>query len=197
MAELTGKTVAVLVEDLYQDLEVWYPILRLREAGARVVTVGTGRSKMYKSKSGYEVIEDLPVAKVKVEQFDAVVVPGGYAPDILRRYPAMVDFVRTVNARGRVIASICHGAWLLCSADVLRGKTATCFFAIKDDVVNAGARYVDQEVVRDGNLITSRKPEDLPAFLAMLIQALAEQRDEEAATRTVSRGRGRRLSRIN
>ena len=195
MAELTGKTVAVLVEDLYQDLEVWYPILRLREAGARVVTVGTGRSKSYKSKTGCEVLEDMPVAKVKVEQFDAVIIPGGYAPDILRRYPAMVEFVRQVNARGRLIASICHGAWLLCSADVLRGKTATCFFAIKDDVVNAGARYVDEEVVRDGHLITSRKPEDLPAFLSTLIQALREQR-EEPVTQTASRSRGRRLSRV-
>ncbi len=195
MSQLTGKTVAVLVEDLYQDLEVWYPLLRLREAGARVVTVGTGRARSYKSKTGYEVLEDMPVTKVKVEQFDAIVVPGGYAPDILRRYPDMVDFVRQVNARGRLIASICHGAWLLCSADVLRGKTATCFFAIKDDVVNAGARYVDEEVVRDRNLITSRKPEDLPAFMATLIQALVEQRDEGDPTQTESHSRHRRVSR--
>jgi protease I len=102
------------------------------------------------------------------------VIPGGYAPDILRRYPAVVQFVREMHEQGRLIAAICHAGWVLCSAGVLRGKTATCFFAIKDDLINAGAKYVDRDVVRDGNLITSRKPEDLPAFLRTLIAALKD-----------------------
>jgi protease I len=169
---ISGKRVAILVEDLYQELEVWYPLLRLREAEAEVLVVGTNK-KEYKSKHGYPVTANATIDKVSAKQFDAVVVPGGYAPDILRRYPAVVAFIKEMDQQGKLIAAICHAGWVLCSADVLRGKTATCFFAIKDDVVNAGARYVDQEVVRDGNLITSRKPEDLPAFTRTLIDALA------------------------
>ncbi|MDH3383138.1 MAG: DJ-1/PfpI family protein, partial [Deltaproteobacteria bacterium] len=102
------------------------------------------------------------------------IIPGGYAPDRMRRHKAMVDMVRDVFARGKVVAAICHGGWMLASADVLRGRKATGFFAIKDDLVNAGARYEDREVVRDGNLVTSRKPEDLPAFCRTIIQTLTE-----------------------
>ncbi|MBI3324846.1 MAG: type 1 glutamine amidotransferase [Candidatus Omnitrophica bacterium] len=170
---ILGKRVAILVEDLYQDLEVWYPYLRLKEAGADVLIVGTNK-KEYKSKHGYPVAANVNIDKVSSKQFDAVVVPGGYAPDMLRRYPDVIKFIKEMDQQGKPIAAICHAGWVLCSADVLRGKTVTCFFAIKDDVVNAGATYVDQEVVRDGHLITSRKPEDLPAFTRTLIEALAQ-----------------------
>jgi len=112
----------------------------------------------------------------RAPDFDALIIPGGYAPDRMRRHKAMVDLVRDVFARGKVVAAICHGAWMLVSADVLRGRKATCFFAIKDDLVNAGALYEDREVVRDGNLVTSRKPDDLPAFCRAILQALVGAR---------------------
>ena len=170
--ELKGKHVAVLAEDLYEDLELWYPVYRFREAGAKVTIVGGGASG-YASKHGYPVAPDAAAEKVNAADLDAVIIPGGYAPDRMRRHKAMVDLVRDVFARGKVVAAICHGGWMLVSADVLRGRKATCFFAIKDDLVNAGARYEDREVVRDGNLVTSRKPEDLPAFCRTIFQALS------------------------
>jgi len=175
MTLLQGKRVAILVEDLYHDQEVWYPYYRLKEAGAEVVVVGTGSKKEYKGKYGYPVTPDTVAEQVSASDFDAVIVPGGYAPDLLRRSPAVIRLIKEANQQGKVIGAICHAGWVLCSADVLRGKTVTCFLAIKDDVVNAGAVYVDREVVRDGDLITSRKPEDLPAFLRTIIEALQER----------------------
>jgi protease I len=169
---LEGKRVAVLAEDYYEELELWYPVLRLREAGAMVVIVGTGSADTYSGKHGYPVTVDLSAEKVRASDLDAVVVPGGYAPDRLRRYPVVNGLVREVFEQGRVVAAICHGAWVLVSADILRGRRATCFSGIKDDVINAGATYLDQEVVRDGKLITSRTPDDLPAFLPAIIEAL-------------------------
>ncbi len=169
---LKSKHIAVLAEDLYEDLELWYPVYRFREAGAKVTIVGGGAAG-YVSKHGYPVTPDAVAGKVNASDFDAVIVPGGYAPDRMRRHKAMVDLVRGVFARGKVAAAICHGGWMLVSADVLRGRKATCFFAIKDDLVNAGAIYEDREVVRDGNLVTSRKPEDLPAFCRTILQALS------------------------
>ena len=170
---LQGKRIAILVEDLYQDQEVWYPYFRLKEAGAEVIVIGTTK-KEYTSKHGYPITANVTIERVHAAEFHGVVIPGGYAPDILRRYPAVIQFVKEMDRQGKLIAAICHAGWVLCSAGVLRGKTATCFFAIKDDLINAGARYVDREVVRDGHLITSRKPEDLPAFLRTLIEALSE-----------------------
>ncbi len=164
--------IAVLVEDQYQVLEVWYPILRLKEEGFEVLSVGTGLKNSYKSKEGYEIIVDTSIDKIDAKDFSAVVIPGGYAPDILRRYPKVINFVRDLFNSGKVVAAICHAGWVLASADILKGKTATCFFAIKDDIIHAGAKYVDQEVVVDGKLITSRKPEDLPSFLREIIKAL-------------------------
>ena len=168
---LDGKRVAILVEDLYQDQEVWYPYFRLKEEGVEVLVVGTNK-KEYTSKYGYPITANVTAENVSAKQFDGLIIPGGYAPDLLRRYPEVITLVRDIHQHGRMLAAICHGGWVLCSADVLRGKTATCFFAIKDDLINAGAVYVDREVVRDGNLITSRKPEDLPAFLRTIIEAL-------------------------
>jgi protease I len=171
---LEGKTVAVLVEDNYQELELWYPLLRLREEGAKVMVVGPQQGQTYGSKYGYPVTADATAREVKGAELDAVVIPGGYAPDRMRRDPSMVELVREAHARGKVVAAICHAGWMLCSARVLQGRVATCFHSIKDDLVNAGAGYVDEEVVRDGNLITSRQPEDLPAFCREIIAALSE-----------------------
>jgi len=166
------KKIAVLVEDIYQVLEVWYPILRLKEEGFEVLSVGTGSKNTYKSKEGYEIAVDTSIDKIKEDDFAAVVIPGGYAPDILRRFPKVVNFVKAMFKANKVVAAICHGGWVLASADILKGRKVTGFFAIKDDLIHAGAEYLDQEVVVDKNLITSRKPEDLPAFLRQIIKAL-------------------------
>jgi protease I len=165
------KTVAVLIEDLYQEMEVWYPIYRLREAGHKTMCLGTGKPE-YKSKLGYPVKAEGDVKEARARDFDGVIVPGGYAPDLLRRSPELLAFVGDLDRSGKAVGAICHAAWVLCSVGMLKGRTATCFFAIKDDLVNAGAKYVDQEVVVDRNLVTSRKPDDLPAFMREYLKVL-------------------------
>jgi protease I len=170
---LEGKNIAILVEDIYEDQELWYPLLRMREAGARVTVVGPEGGKTYTSKYGYPVKADKSVQEVKAGQLDAVIIPGGYAPDRMRRHPAMVALVRDAARQNKVVAAICHAGWMLASAEVIQGKNVTGFFAIKDDLIHAGARYQDAEVVVDGNIITSRQPGDLPAFCRAIIAALA------------------------
>lgn len=165
------KKAAVLIEDLYQVLEVWYPYLRLHEAGIKTVLVGTGKGE-YKSKEGYPAREELSIKKARASDFDAVVIPGGYAPDILRRYPEVNKFVRDMHHKNKVVAAICHAGWVLVSAGILKGKRVTGFSAIKDDLTSAGAKFSDREVVVDANLITSRKPDDLPAFCREIIKKL-------------------------
>jgi protease I len=172
--ELTGRRVAILAENEYEDLELWYPLYRLREAGADVFVVGTGTADTYTSKHGYPI-------KVDAAQFDLIVIPGGYAPDRMRRSAAMVNLVRQANDQGKLIAAICHAGWMLCSANVIRGRTVTGVRSIKDDLVNAGGHFVDQEVARDANLITSRTPADLPAFMREIIGALEQTRTPAGA----------------
>lgn len=169
--ELQGKRAAVLVEQQYQEMEIWYPVYRLREAGCQVTLVGPEAGKTYPSKLGYPAKSDKAAESVSADDFDILIIPGGYSPDHMRRCEAMIRLTRTMAEQGKVIGSICHGPWLLCSTPALRGKTVTCFFAIKDDVINAGGKYVDAEVIRDGNLVTSRKPDDLPAFMRAVIAA--------------------------
>ena len=173
MGRLSGRRVAILVEEMYQDLEVWYPYYRLKEEGAEVRLVGTGSAAEYRGKYGYPAKVDAVAGAVSGRDFDCVVIPGGFAPDFLRRCPAAMEFIRQAWEAGRVVAPICHGAWAAISAGVVRGKRMTCFSAIKDDVVNAGAIYSDAEVVVDGRLISSRKPDDLPAFTLAIIEAVA------------------------
>ena len=170
--ELEGKRIAILAEDTYQELELWYPLLRLREAGAEVTVVGMPGVREYHSKLGYPVEVDAAADDVSAVDFDAVIVPGGFAPDRMRRHQPMLNLVSGVFDRGGVVATICHAAWVAVSAGILKGRRATCVPAIKDDVINAGATYVDEEVVQDGNLITSRVPGDLPAFCRTIIAAL-------------------------
>jgi protease I len=171
---LKGKKVVILIENNYQDLEFWVPYYRLKEEGVEVTVVGSGSSRTYTSKYGYPVEVEKEAKEIDVSKYNGVVIPGGYAPDLMRRYPDMVRIVREAHQKGKVISAICHAGWMLVSAGILKGKRATGFFAIKDDLVNAGANYVDAEVVRDGNLITSRKPDDLPAFCRETIEALAK-----------------------
>lgn len=172
---MTGKSIAVLVEQKYEELELWYPVLRFREAGATVRIVGPEAGKSYPSKLGYPAKSDVAAADVTAAQFDAIVIPGGFCPDYIRRSAAMLNLVRDAHALGKILAAICHGPWVLCSTDALRnGRKATGFHAIKDDVVNAGATWQDAEVVVDGPIITSRTPEDLPAFVKAILAKLSE-----------------------
>lgn len=176
MGKLEGVRVAVLVEDLYENLELWYPVLRLREEGAQVFVVGPKAGETYKSKEGYPAKADKSAEEISADEIDAVIIPGGYAPDRMRRHEAMVKLVREAAQKGKIVAAICHGGWMLAEADVVRGRTVTSFFAIKTDLINAGANWVDKEVVRDGNIITSRVPSDLSAFMRTIIEALAEKK---------------------
>jgi protease I len=170
---MAGRTIAILAEDLYEDTELWYPYYRLVEAGADVKIVGSGRAESFTSKHGYRAFADLSIDTTSAVEFDGVVIPGGYSPDLMRRKPAMVDFVREIDKSGKPVAAICHAGWMLISAGIVAGRRATCHFAIKDDLVAAGAQYVDEAVVIDGNLVTSRIPADLPQFVPAFIDAFA------------------------
>jgi protease I len=160
----------ILVEDNYECLELWYPYYRLREHGVEVDLVGPENGKTYRSKEGYPAASDTPLAAALEKEYAVLVAPGGMAPDRLRRYPEILRLVKKVHDEGGVVASICHGPWVLISAKVLKGRRATCVSAIKDDVINAGAEYLDEEVVVDRNLVTSRTPKDLPAFSTAILR---------------------------
>ncbi len=174
MDHIQGKRIAVLVEKLYEDLELWYPVLRFREASAVVTIVGPQAGESYPSKHGYPAKADRSAADVKATDFDAIVIPGGYSPDHIRRHKAMIDLVAEAARLGKVLASICHGPWVLCSTKALKGRRLTGFYSIRDDVENAGGIWEDAACVRDSNLVTSRTPDDLPAFLKGIFEALAE-----------------------
>ena len=170
--ELEGKRALVLIEDQFNDYEAVYPYYRLLEAGAQVTRVGTARGARYTGKHGLTMTADADAAGVEAKDYDAVVIPGGYAPDHMRRNQATIDLVREMYRQGKVVAAICHAGWVLASAGIVEGKNVTSFFSIRDDLVNAGAEWMDAEVVVDGNLITSRKPDDLPAFMRAIIGAM-------------------------
>ena len=169
---LKGKKVIILLEELFNVFEFWYPFYRLKEEGVEVTVVGSGSAEVYTGKPGTQAKADASADQVSAENFDGIIIPGGYAPDMMRRYPAMVNLVKDFYHADKPVAAICHAGWMLASAGILSGKKVTSFFAIKDDMVNAGAQWVDEEVVVDGKLITSRKPDDLPAFMKAMIDAL-------------------------
>lgn len=172
---LAGKRVAMLVEDDFDDRELAGPVEALRAAGANVVIVGSRAGTEHRGKRGDVVVKvELAAGTAKVADFDAVVIPGGYAPDRMRMRHAMVDLVRDMMEAGKPVAAICHGPQLLISANALKGRTLTCWPSIAIDVKNAGGLYVDKPVVEDGNLITSRKPDDVPHFSQAIIRALSK-----------------------
>lgn len=171
--ELTGKKIIILIENMYNELEFWYPYYRLKEAGAEVVTTGAG-SLEYTGKSGMPAKADAHARDLSAADYDGIIIPGGYAPDYMRRHPEMVRLVKGAFDGGKIVAAICHAGWMLASAKILENRRVTSVPAIKDDLIHAGADWVDQEVVRDGNLITSRAPDDLPAFMKSIIAALTE-----------------------
>ena len=169
---LTGKRILIFVADQYQELEVWYPRLRLIEEGASVTVAGLGASS-YAGKRGYPITVDSNVEDCLSADFDAVVIPGGWAPDALRSSEKVLSLVREMDATGKVVAAICHAGWVIASAGIVNGKRVTSYHAIKDDLIHAGADWVDEEVVSDGRLVTSRKPDDLPAFCREIIRLLS------------------------
>jgi protease I len=168
---LQGKTVLFFAAPQYDDLELWYPKIRLEEEGAVTVVAGLGE-KAYLGKKGYSVSVDHHVDDVYAETYDGLVIPGGWAPDVMRRSDRLLQLTRDLVEARKPVAFICHAAWVLASAGLLKGRRATCVRAIRDDVVNAGAIYVDEAVVVDGPLISSRTPADLPQFCRALIAAL-------------------------
>lgn len=168
---LTGKHILFFAAPLYEDLELWYPKIRLEEEGASCTVAGLGE-KTYQGKRGYPVTPDATVEEVESNDFHALVIPGGYAPDILRRYARVLQLTREIHDAGKPIAFICHAGWVPISAGIVKGRRGTSVGAIKDDLVNAGMAWEDSPVVVDGNLISSRTPADLPDFCRALIRAL-------------------------
>jgi protease I len=169
--ELSGKRFVILVDTQFNDHEFWYPYFRLKEAGAGVTVVAAKAGQTYEGKYGTPARSDKTPAGINVAEYAGVIIPGGYAPDHMRRDQDMVSLVRAFDNQGKIVAAICHAGWMLVSAGILKGRTVTSFFAIKDDLVNAGAKWRDHEVVIDGNMITSRTPDDLPVFMRSIIAA--------------------------
>jgi protease I len=170
---LKGKIVAILAEQDFEDSELIEPLKAMKEAGAQVFVVGSGSQPSYRGKRGKATIKvDFDVDKVRAGDFDAIIIPGGYAPDKMRLHQPMIDLVKRAHDLGKVIAAICHGPQLLISADIVRGRRVTSWPSVAIDLKNAGANWVDEPIVRDGNLITSRKPSDLLVFNRAIIQAL-------------------------
>jgi protease I len=175
MTELSGKRVAVFVEEGFDERQLTGPLEALRAAGVTVTIVGPAAGAEFRGQRGETVVtSDLAAGAARIKDFDALVIPGGHAPDKMRMRHAMVDFARDAMDAGKPVAAICHGPQVLISANALRGKTLTCWPSIAIDVKNAGGLYVDKPVVEDGNLITSRKPDDVPAFSEAIIRALSK-----------------------
>jgi protease I len=170
---LTGKRILTFVGDTYEDLELWYPKLRLIEAGAAVVVAGEKAEAKYTGKNGYPCVADAAIARMRANDFQGLVVPGGFMPDKLRRDRDVLQLVRDFDEAGKLIAAICHGGWIPISAGVYRGVRATGSLGIKDDLINAGAIWEDAPVVIDRHHVTSRKPDDLPDFCRGILQVMS------------------------
>ncbi len=171
-SQMHGKRILIFVGDIYEDLELWYPKLRMLEAGARVVVAGQEAKNRYVGKHGYPCVSDVSISDVRVCDFDGLVVPGGFMPDKLRRDPTVLEMVREFNASRKLIAAICHGGWIPISAGIYRNVRVTGSLGIKDDLVNAGAIWEDKPVVVDRHFVSSRNPDDLPDFCREILKAI-------------------------
>jgi protease I len=177
---LQGKKIATLVADGVEDLEYYVPMMRLQEEGAEVLTAALELKPIY-GKNGLEIKPDTAIETLKADELFALVLPGGWAPDKLRRHSVVKDLVREMDSKGKPIGVICHGGWIPVSAGIMKGRRATGSVGIKDDIVNAGGTWVDEPAFRDGNLIWGRVVADIPDFCRELVQALTEAVEESAA----------------
>ena len=172
MSTLVGKLILTVVDDLYEDLELWYPKYRLIEAGAKVIVAAPEAHKKYLGKNGYPCISDAAINDMNASDFDGLVCPGGFMPDKLRRDEHVKQLIRDFNTQEKLIAAICHGGWMPISAGVYKGVRVTGSPGIKDDLINAGALWEDSPAVIDRHFVSSRKPDDLPDFLRAILQVL-------------------------
>ncbi len=172
MDTLEGRCFLMFVEDLYEDLELWYPKLRLAEAGADVVVAGPERGRKYDGKHGYPCVADAALDEVRALDFDGLVIPGGFAPDKLRRLPKVLELTRQFHQAGKLVAHICHAGWIPISAGIVRGYRCTSTPGIKDDLINAGAIWADEPLVIDRHMVSSRRPDDLPMFCRGILQVM-------------------------
>lgn len=170
----SGCKVICLVDKEFEDLELWYPILRLKEEGVQVDIAGEKANATYIGKYGVPAVSDLAFREVDNERYDGLLVPGGWAPDKLRRYPEVLQLVKEMDKAGKPIGQICHAGWVLISADILKGKRVTSTPGIKDDMTNAGGIWIDEPVVVDGNIVSSRKPMDLPYYMKAYVELLGK-----------------------
>lgn len=168
---MNDKRIAIFVENMYEDMEFWYPYFRMQEEGASVDIIAPEKTR-YNGKHGMPVKAQYSIDEVNPDHYDALIIPGGYSPDYMRRNKNMVNFVIGMNAQKKVTAAICHGPWMFASANIIKGKKLTSFHSIKDDLMNAGAEWVDEQVVVDGKIVTSRNPHDLPAFCKKIIELI-------------------------
>ncbi len=171
--QLSDRRFLMFVDDIYEDLELWYPRLRLVEAGAHVTVAGPKEEHVYRGKNGYPCAATAAIADMDAADFDGVVIPGGFMPDKLRRDPKVLSLVRDFAAAGKLVAAICHGGWIPISAGVYKGVRVTGSPGIKDDLVNAGARWEDAPVVIDRHFVSSRKPDDLPDFCRGILEVVS------------------------
>lgn len=170
--ELKNKKIAAVIHEIFEDLELWYPVIRLREAGAEVVLAGEKAGAQYTGKHGLPARSDIGYDDLNADDYDGLVIPGGYAPDKMRRYPKVLEFLKQMDEAGKPIGIICHAGWVTVSAGILRGRNATSVGAIKDDMINAGVNWVDEQVVVDKNLVSSRTPADLPEYMKAYLNLL-------------------------
>ena len=170
---LQGKRLLIFVGDIYEDLELWYPKLRMEEAGASTIAAGPEAGAAYRGKNGYPCVSDAAIRDVDAVDFDGLIVPGGFMPDKLRRDPKVLELVRDFASAGKLVAAICHGGWIPISAKVYEGVRVTGSPGIKDDLINAGALWEDSPVVVDRHFVSSRKPDDLPEFCKGILNVLA------------------------
>ncbi len=175
---IENKKIIALVSDDFEDLELWYPVYRLREAGATVNLVGEESEKQYTGKYGVPAVSDLSFKEINVEEYDGILVPGGWSPDKLRRYPEVLDFVRHFDQVKKPIGQICHAGWVLISAGILEGVNVTSTPGIKDDMTNAGAIWHNVPALTDGHIISSRRPPDLPEYMKHYIAAFESEKNK-------------------